>query len=89
MCFVNDDGAEQETYDDEEINEFYYRHDYDESYKIPKYYHVEHFLSQRIFACINVQGLGFSRFRELLIAAKDYSGYQLKVMLNASDKKPQ
>ncbi|WP_313584872.1 hypothetical protein [Lacrimispora sp.] len=69
------------TYDIEEINKFYARMDYDESFVIPQYYNIRNFLSQKIFACINIQGLGYWNFRGLLNAAKCMDGRQLEIEL--------
>lgn len=61
-----ENGKDQVTYDDKEIEEFYYHMEYDDTFVIPDYYSVRAYLSKKVFACLNVQGLGFWDFKSFL-----------------------
>lgn len=80
ICF-DEETPPRTTYDYQEIVKFYNRCDYDDEFVIPSHYFVEHFLSHNIFACINVQGLGYGDFGSLLAKTEGWDGHQLAVCL--------
>lgn len=89
--YIDDKENPSTIYDIKTINEFEARCNYDETYHIPEHYYVKHFFSRSIFACINVQGLVFLNFRNLLKIARDegYDGAKMKIFLEGLLKKKQ
>lgn len=84
MCFV-DNVDKKETFDGEELNDFYMRCDYDESFSIPRHFAIRRYLDRKIFACLNVQGLGYWNFKMFLRDVKDKSGHEVEVGLRAAN----
>ncbi len=78
LCFTGEP-QKRETFNYEEICEFYSRRDYDEYFVIPPYYSIRRYFDRKIFACLNVQGLAYWNFRQLLLDMKEKSGHEVEV----------
>ena len=85
ICFM-DNSPPRITYDLGEIRSFYTRCEHDEYFHIPPYCVIENFLSSRIFACINVQGLQYWDFPDLFAQVEGLSGQQVEVYLRDTRK---
>lgn len=80
LCFTNIPEP-RETFDGQEIDDFYYRCDFDESFMIPRHYAIRRYMDRKIFACINVQGLSYWNFKAFLRDLKEKSGHNIEVLL--------
>ena len=67
------------TFDHKEINEFYAKVEYDDTFIVPKYHTVDYYLTHEIFACVNVQGLGYWNFGKFLMRTRGKDGQWVKV----------
>lgn len=80
LCFTNTP-EDRETFDGQEIYDFYTRCDYDEYFVIPSHYSIRRYLDKKIFACLNVQGLGYWNFKAFLRDLKEQDGHSVEVLL--------
>lgn len=67
LCLEN--STRTYIYDQERIEDFLCQCEYNENFKIPNYWSITRFLSQKLIGCFNIQGLAYGNFRTLL----DYS----------------
>lgn len=67
------------TFDHKEINEFYAKVEYDDTFIVPKYHTIDYYLTHEIFACVNVQGLGYWNFGKFLMRTRGKDGQWVKV----------
>lgn len=71
------------TYDLQEINKFNDRVDYDDDFIIPAYHTVEKFLTKGIFAHINIQGLSYGNFKNIVMESMDMDGKDFETLLKS------
>ncbi len=69
------------VYDPREIYEYQMRWTYDEDVVIPEYYQIVRFLEQRIFCCLNIQGLSYWDFNNFLRQSEKMTGSELADVL--------
>lgn len=74
------------TFDHKEINEFYAKVEYDDTFIVPKYHTIDYYLTHEIFACVNVQGLGYWNFGKFLMRTKGKDGQWVKVNMRQIEK---
>ncbi|MCS5420786.1 MULTISPECIES: hypothetical protein [Psychrilyobacter] len=72
------------TFDPKEVNDFYYRLDYDEDFVAPSNYPTYKFLTKTIFCQLNVQGLDYVGFEQIIRKYKDLDGSELEKLLKNS-----
>lgn len=65
------------VYDPKKIYEYQMHWTYDEDSVIPEHYEIVEFLKQRVFCCLNIQGLSYWNFRNLLQKAEKMTGSEL------------
>ena len=71
----------------DKIHDFYYKIEENDSFVIPEYYSVEHYLSAGIFCFLNVQMLNYGQMKSILNDFGTSSLKQLEVAFRGWLKK--
>lgn len=81
LVFPTKSGEPDIVYDPREIYEYQMRWTYDEDVVIPEHYQMVRFLEQRIFCCLNIQGLSYWDFNYFLRQSEKMTGSELADVL--------
>lgn len=65
------------VYDHRKIYEYQMHWDYDEDIMVPEHYEIVRFLKRKVFCCLNIQGLSYWNFRNLLLKSEGMTGKEL------------
>lgn len=72
------------TYDKQEIDEMYYKSEFDDDFSVPNHYNVIRFLTRTLVCFINFQSLNYGNFRKILDDLKDLDGKKFEVAFSKS-----
>lgn len=81
LAFPTESGEPDIVYDPREIYEYQMHWTYDEDVVIPEHYQIVRFLEQRIFCCLNIQGLSYWDFNYFLRQSEKMTGSELADVL--------
>lgn len=81
LAFPTGSGEPDIVYDPREIYEYQMHWTYDEDVVIPEHYQIVRFLEQRIFCCLNIQGLSYWDFNKFFRQSEKMTGRELADVL--------